>query len=177
MSRIAVLYQSKYGATQKYAQWLAEELGCDVCETPRAKAEQLADYDTIILGGGLYATGIAGISFLKKNIKCLAGKRIAVFAVGASPHDEDAINEIKARNLKDELAGIPLYYCRGAWNQEKMSLKDRTLCGMLKKSVAKKDPATYEPWMKALMEAYGTNNDWTDRKNLEPLIEFARQDA
>ena len=175
LNRIAVLCQSKYGATKKYAQWLAEELCCDVFGTDRIKAEQLADYDTVILGGGLYATGIAGITFLKKNIGYLAEKRIAVFAVGASPHDEDAINEIKARNLKGALAGIPCFYCRGAWDEDKMSFKDRTLCGMLKKAVAKKDPSAYEPWMKALMEAYGTKHDWTDRKNLEPLLEYIRK--
>ena len=41
------------------------------------------------------------------------------------------------------LSEIPLFYCRGAWNKEKMTFKDRTLCNMLQKAVAKKDPADY----------------------------------
>lgn len=45
---------------------------------------------------------------------------------------------------------------------------------MLQKAVAKKDPDTYEPWMKALMSAVGQSCDWTDRKYLTPLAEYLR---
>ena len=40
------------------------------------------------------------------------------------------------------------------------------------KSVAKKDPSTYEPWMGALMSAVGQHCDWMDRKYLEPLLQY-----
>lgn len=33
MSRGIILYQSKYGATKKYADWLVEETGYDCIET------------------------------------------------------------------------------------------------------------------------------------------------
>lgn len=33
MSRGIILYQSKYGATKKYVDWLVEELGYDYAET------------------------------------------------------------------------------------------------------------------------------------------------
>jgi len=61
-------------------------------ETKSANLQQLCEYDTIILGGGVYAFGIAGLSFLKKNIDKPANKRIFVFCVGASPYDESAIS-------------------------------------------------------------------------------------
>lgn len=67
---------------------------------------------------------------------------------------------------------LPLFYGRGAWDEEAMTFKDRALCRLLQKSVAKKDPATYEPWMKALMCAVGQKCDWTDRKYLDPLIAY-----
>jgi menaquinone-dependent protoporphyrinogen IX oxidase len=175
MSKILVMYQSKYGATKKYAEWLSKELACDVIETKNAKVDDVKGYDTIILGGGIYASGIAGISFLKKNYQRLKDKKIIVFAVGASPYTEKGMKELKDRNLKGELSGIPCFYCRGAWNEEKMSWLDRTLCNMLKKSVAKKDPATYEPWESALMEAIGSSCDWTDKKELEPLLAYIRK--
>lgn len=66
MNNIIVMYQSKYGATQKYAQWLADALGCSLKETKKATLDQVQKHDVIILGGGTYATGIAGVSFLKK---------------------------------------------------------------------------------------------------------------
>jgi len=171
MEKIVIMYQSKYGATKKYAQWLSEELGCDLMETKTATIEEIVKYDVIILGGGIYATGVAGISFLKKHYAKLKGKKVIVFAVGASPYNEKAVEEIKGRNLKGELSQIPCFYCRGAWNEDDMSWKDRTLCNMLKKSVAKKDAANYEPWEAALMQAVGSNNDWTDKENIKPILD------
>ena len=108
-----MLYQSKYGATRKYAQWLAEELACDLIETKKARIEKVESYDVVILGGGVYASGILGFSFLKKHFSRLKNKKLAVFAVGASPYDEKVIDAFRAHNFKGELARIPLYYCRG----------------------------------------------------------------
>ena len=85
-----IIYQSKYGATKKYANWLVSITGYGCIETKNAVAADIAKYEVIILAGGIYASGIAGLSFLKKNIDKLYGKHIAVFCVGASPFDEDA---------------------------------------------------------------------------------------
>lgn len=172
MSKGIILYRSKYGATKKYADWLVEETGFDCMETKNAKAEVLQQYDVVILGGGVYASGIAGLQFLKKNISQLAGKKIAVFAVGASPYDETAIAQIRDMHFKDALSDIPLFYCRGAWDEDKMKFTDRTLCKMLQKAVSKQDPQTYEPWQKALMCAVGKSCDWTDKSYLEALLNY-----
>ena len=109
---------------------------------------------------------------MKKHFRDLNGKKIAVFCVGASPYDEQAINEIKKYNLKNELSNIPLFYGRGTWDESGMSFKDRTLCKLLQKTIAKKDPNTYEPWMKALMCAVGKSCDWTDRKYLDSIQNY-----
>lgn len=167
-----IMYQSKYGATQKYANWLVETTGFDCMETSKATLDIVSPYKTIVLCGGIYASGIAGLSFLKKHFRGLNGKKIAVFCVGASPYDEQAINEIKMYNLKNELRDIPLFYGRGAWDESRMSFKDRTLCKLLQKSIAKKDPNTCEPWMKALMCAAGKSCDWTDRKYLDSIQKY-----
>lgn len=176
MSKGIILYQSKYGATKKYADWVAEITGYDCIETKNVKATQLKKYDVIILGGGVYASGIAGLHFLKKNIGSVSDKKIAVFAVGASPYDEKAILQIKEMQFKDGLSNIPLFYCRGAWDEEKMTFGDRTLCRMLQKAVAKQNPDEYEPWQKALMCAVGQKCDWTDKKYLEPLLQFIEEE-
>lgn len=174
MSKGVILYQSKYGATKKYAEWLTELTGFDLIETKKAKTSDLGGYGTIILGGGVYASGILGFNFLKKNINQLKGKKIAVFAVGASPYDEKAMAQIRELHFKDELEGVPLFYCRGAWDEEKMKFGDRTLCRMLHKAVAKQDPETFEPWQKALMCAVGQKCDWTDKIQLEPLLDYIK---
>ncbi len=167
-----IIYQSKYGATKKYAQWLGEQTGYPCTEVSKADIGEVSKYDTVVLCGGIYASGIAGIKFLKKNIGMLSGKNLAILCVGASPYDKNAFEEVKAHNLSNELKDVPVFYARGAWDESSMTFIDRTLCRMLQKSISKKDPATYEPWMKALMCAQGQSCDWTDKKYLTPLLDY-----
>lgn len=167
-----ILYQSKYGSAKKYADWLAEETVYPCMETKKADIKEIEKYDTIILGGGIYASGIAGLSFLKRNIGKLTGKKILVFCCGASPYEESAFQQCREHNMKDMLSDIPVFYCRGAWDMDAMSLKDRTLCNLLRKAVSKKDPADYEVWEKALMAAGEDKCDWTDKKYIEPIIAY-----
>ena len=99
MKQGIIIYQSKYGATKKYAGWLQDMTDYQCVETPKAVINEVEQYETIILCGGIYASGIAGLSFLKKNIDRLKDKRIIILCVGASPYDESALAGIKAHNL------------------------------------------------------------------------------
>lgn len=171
MDKGVILYRSKYGAAKKYANWLKELTRYDCIEASKGNIDSVMRYDVIILCGGIYASGIAGISFLKRNIKKLKDKKIAVFCTGASPYDKQTFHELRERNMTGALQGVPLFYGRGMWDESRMTFIDRNLCRLLQKSVEKKDPNTYEPWMKALMAAAGQSCDWTDKKYLAPLME------
>ena len=166
-----ILYKSKYGATKKYADWISIKTGFPIIEINKAKLEEVQKFDTIILGGGIYASGITGLSFLRKNIKNIQNKKIIVFCVGASPYEEKAMNEIVAHNMKDSLISVPCFYCRGIWDMASMGVIDKSLCTMLRKAVAKKPPEEYELWEQALMAAGENYCDWTDEKYIEPILE------
>ena len=172
MKQGIVLYRSKYGSTRKYAGWLQEALGYDCEEASDAALRRASAYDTVVFCGAVYASGIKGLALLKKNMRALRGKRLAVLCVGASPYDEAAFTALRQRHFGGELESVPVYYARGAWDTDAMTAVDRTLCNMLKKSLAKRDPATYEPWMQALMSVQDGKADWTDKAYLAPLIAY-----
>lgn len=172
MKKGIILYRSKYGATKKYAGWLQETLGYDCEEASGAALRRAAAYDVVLFCGAVYASGIKGLSLLKKSMRTLHGKKVAVLCVGASPYDEAAFTALRQRHFGGELEGIPVWYARGAWDTDAMTAVDRTLCNMLKKSLAKRDPATYEPWMQALMSVQDGKADWTDKAYLAPLIAY-----
>lgn len=90
-------------------------------------------------------------------------------------NDEMSMNLLREMHFKDALSNIPSFYCRGAWDEEKMKFTDRTLCKMLQKAVAKQNPDEYEPWQKALMCAVGKKCDWTDKSYLEPLLKYIEE--
>ncbi len=174
MKKILIFYKSKYGATKKYVDMLKEELDCDVRKTDDFKKAELKNYDCIIFAGGIYAGGIAGLQVLRKHYGQLRDKKILIFCVGASPFDNKSFEEAKAKNLKDDLKEVPMFYGRGAWDESKMSLKDRTLCKMLQKAIAKQSPDSCEPWMKALLSATGQKCDWVEKKYLMPLLDYIK---
>ena len=139
MENILIIYKSKYGAAREYAQLLGKALNTAPVSIDQARSQMVASADTIILCGGIYASSIAGLSFLKKNSALLKGKQAAVFAVGASPYDQKTPGRFEEkRHLSGSLEGIPLFYGRGAWNEEIMTIKDKLLCSMLMKAVSKK---------------------------------------
>ena len=115
------------------------------------------------------------MELMRKNCDRLEGKTLAVFCVGVSSFDEKAVEEIRRRSLKGALRDVPMFYGRGAWDESRMTFKDRAMCKMLRKMVAKRDPSEYEPWMATLMSAVGKRCDWTDMKYLKPLIEYIRK--
>lgn len=166
----AILYRSKYGAARQYAAWLSEETGFPMLDVRRADIRQLQKLDTVIFGGGVYASGLAGLSFLKKNIGALRGKRLVVFFVGASPYEESSFREVVSRNMGEQLGDIPCFYCRGAWDPAAMNGIDRKLCQLLRRAVAKKPPQELAVWERALVEAGDARCDWTDRRYLAPIL-------
>ena len=93
--------------------------------------------------------------------------------MGAWPYDEGAIAQLRGRcRALDE--NVPLFYARGAWDEEKMSLKDRMMCALLQKMVAKRPPEETEPWMRELLGAMGQKRDWVSGEYLTPLLEYMR---
>lgn len=175
MKRIVIVYHSKYGSTKKYAQWLAQMLDAELLESKKCRIEDLKPYEVIVYAGNIYASSLAGSTLLKKNLNHLDGKRVVFLAVGASPEDPEAIRTLMEHNFAGtRLVDAPVFYVRGAFDMSKMTFLDRSLCGMLKKSVAKKDPAALEPWEKGLLECLDSSSDWTAPENVTPLVEYVR---
>ena len=97
-----VIYKSKTGYVRKYAEWIAEDLVADIFEVSKVDINMLIKYDTIIYGGSLHAVGINGVKFITKNIDKLKGKKVVVFASGASPSSTTVIKEVMTNNFTPE---------------------------------------------------------------------------
>jgi menaquinone-dependent protoporphyrinogen IX oxidase len=121
MAKVAVVYKSKYGSTEKYASWIAEDSKADLFKCSETKIDKLKEYDTIVYCGGLYAGGILGFSLIKKNYSKLSNKKIIVVAVGATLKKDNAANEVKNNNITPEMQNnIYFFLLRGGLNYKKM---------------------------------------------------------
>lgn len=118
--KTVVIYKSKSGFTRKYAEWIAEELSTDIFEASKVSVDLLKAYDNIIYGAGLYAVGINGLKLITRNLDKLKDKKLAVFATGATPFREEALNEVRNKNFTlDEQKHIQFFYFRGGFDFNK----------------------------------------------------------
>ena len=159
-----ILYSSRGGTAQAYAERLCGLRDCDVMESKDAKLTQLRAYETIIWMGGVYAGRVEGLETLQKYHKKLTDQRLAIFAIGAAPDEWEA-----KIDLPGEFSDIPLFYGRGRWNVKAMSWKDQMMIGMLKAAQAKK-PEAVPQWMKELLEEEEAL-DFMEDAYLEPLLD------
>lgn len=166
-----VIYKSKSGFTKKYAEWIGEQLGADIREASKVALETLTTYDCLIYGGGLYAGGINGVKLITKNLRLLRGKRIAVFATGASPAGEEAINEVLNKNFTPEQQKqIRFFYLRGGFDFNKLSPLYKVVMSLMKWSLKKKKNPT--PDERGMLAAFDRPVDFTERKNIKDLIAY-----
>lgn len=173
-NKILVVYKSKTGYTKKYAQWLSQELSCDIKENSKLTLKDLTPYDTIIYGGGLYAVGINGLSLIKKNFDSLKDKKLIVFAVGATPPREKDLQKVWEANLTEEQrSSIHTFYCRGGFDFSKLSTGNKLLMNMMKKKLqSMKNP---DEDALGMLEAFDKPVDFTDKNNLLPLLALVRE--
>ncbi|MPM24588.1 hypothetical protein SDC9_71071 [bioreactor metagenome] len=115
MGNVAVIFKTKYGHTKQYAEWISEELKCDLFEQSEISGEKMLEYDTIVYGGGLYASGILGVDLITKNFSRINNKNIVVFTVGlADPDIKSQFEPIIKKNFTDEMQKrINIFHLRG----------------------------------------------------------------
>lgn len=170
-----VIYKSKYGSTKAYAEWIASELSCEAVDAKNIRAEQLADYDAIVYGGGLYAEIIAGVSLITKNIDKLKDKKIAVYTTGITPIDcRDYYDKLVIeKNFKNGVPdNVKVFNFLGKMIVDELSLVHRTAIKSLKKLMSgKKNPTEME---KLLIDLCDCNGDYTDKTAIKELINYVK---
>ena len=166
-----VVYKTKYGSTKTYAEWIAEKLGCEAVDAKNVNAEKLAEYDTIVYGGGLYAEIINGVSLITKNMEMLENKRIFVYTTGITPLDcrEYYDKMVKEKNFRPEICDrVKVYNFMGKMVMSELSLVHRTALKTLKKIMSeKKNPSDME---KLLVELCDADGDFTDKNAIEEMV-------
>jgi menaquinone-dependent protoporphyrinogen IX oxidase len=172
LNSIAVVYKSTYGSTKQYAEWIAEELNASLFEATSIKPSQMLEFDTVIYGGGLYASGINGVKLVTKN-PC---KSLVVFTVGAADPNTTDYSEILSKNFTHEfLSKIKVFHLQGGIDYSKLGVIHKTMMAMLKKMRVDSKPQEQRSDEDAeFLETYGKKFDYTDKAAIKPLVDFVR---
>ena len=148
MSNIAVVYQSKYGATERYAKWIAEALGAEPLDRRAVDTARLGSYDAVVYGGGLYASGIAGVDLMNRY-PC---KNLTLFTVGLGDPATADYTEVTKR-LPCALRGTPVFHLRGGMDYGKLSLPHRAMMWMVNLIVSRQPEEKRPPSASSILDS------------------------
>lgn len=127
-----VLYESRYGATQQYAQWISEALNIPAKHISQLSPWELAAYDYVIAGSPIYMGKTLIAEWLREHDVSLRSKKMLFFIVGAAPATEKEKTEkyftdnVPAQLLK---TGNHFYF-QGKMVYSSLSLKDKLFLKM-----------------------------------------------
>ena len=195
--RTIVLYTSKYGAAETYAQWIAEALGCQAVSLDKFSKKELQGYDTVIYGGGVQAGGVRGLEQFTKWIKGdLKLRQMAkrgtiseaeaegsgafdrqyyIFAVGISLDSEE--NRLQLRDInfdKNWLRELPCFFLPGAFDPAKLAGVDKAIIKVATKMFQDKPEAQAAAEDAQVLRYFETGCDLIDRTRTTALIEAVK---
>lgn len=181
-TRVLIIYGSIYGYTQKYADWLAEDLRAlpqepDVETVPAAEVtpEQAEAAEIVIIGGSDYGGFLTGAPALRKKIVPLLlpkRDRTAFFTVSfTGEYSKEPLDKAVAKSYTANLtANRPIMHLRGGIQWSELSLTHKAaLKGPVRAWLAAK--SNPNEGIQQMLDCYGTEGaDYSDRNTLKPLV-------
>lgn len=173
-----VLYTTKHGETQRYAERIAEPLDALVKDAAYAKAADAKTYDAVVLGCCVYAGKIKGLDFFADHAAELADKRLVLFTCGLYdpqlPDVGKALDDQIRMALGDAADNVCIFHLRGSIRWKSLGIVERMMLKALL-SAAKKKPEQERTLIEQQMiETEGGAIDFTDEADLAPIVHAAR---
>lgn len=172
-----VVYTSKYGSTEKYANWIAEALGCNAKKLSDLSSKDLSTFDTIIYGGGLYAGGIAGFKKFLSKLGSADNKTLALYMVGLTdPQVQDAAYaEIAEKNIPLKWENrFKVFAFRGDQQFSRMSTIHKLMMRMPKSMAEKKPPEQRTDEDRQFIESFGKDVFFSNKASILPLVNYIK---
>ena len=160
-----VVYESKYGSTEKYAKWIGAELNCKVKRISEVSIEELESYENIIFGGWVHAGKLEGFKTFLNSVDKFKDKSLFVFTCGIAVTEDKSYLDYKEKNFK-EFNNLKDFYFRGAFDFNKLDFMDKVMMSIFKVLLKmKKSESTVE-----ISKAYDKPIDFTNRENIKGIV-------
>lgn len=152
-----VVYESRYGSTQQYAEWIADEADADVVAADDIEIEALEDYDIIVFGGWVHAGKLRGANLIADHWDRLQGKHVAVFSVSGKPPDSEDVRQALENALPEKIRDeVECFSIPGRLIYSNLRLVDRLLL--------------------TVAGRHGVEFDGVEKSNIIPIVQFLRRD-
>ncbi|MBX9034015.1 flavodoxin domain-containing protein [Gordonibacter massiliensis (ex Traore et al. 2017)] len=170
-----VAYSSQTGFTKRYAEWIAEDLGCEAVSIDDEKRFDAGAFDVVVFGGWFHAASLVGGKWLRRAREEHPHAKFVAFAVGATPAEwADMVDEAMGREFPSpEFDGMPRFYLRGGFAYERLSMPNKLAMKLFFKMQEKQ--AATDPRAAEMLEGMRGGFDATDRAAVAPVVACARE--
>lgn len=173
-----ILYTTKHGATQRYAERIGEPLDALVKDAAYGSVERAKTYDAIVLGCPVYMGKIKGLDFFADHAKALGDKRLVLFTCGLYDPEQADVREELDRQLReklgDALESIAVFHLRGSLRWQSLGLAERLLMKALVAGMKKKPEAERTETESLMIETEGGALDFSDEADIASIVHAAR---
>jgi hypothetical protein len=167
-----VVHSSKHGASQRYAEWIGEALGAPVAASSDVEPDDLRSHDLAVFCAPMYGPILRDSGVLAEAMRGGDSTRWVLVTVGLSdPALTTKRDELVASKFDAVLRErLLVFHVRGAMDRKRLTLVERSLMGVLRKSLrAKRDRTAEEQAMLDVLEP--DTIDLTDRAAVAPIVE------
>lgn len=156
-----IVYESKYGATKQYAEWLAEELKLPLAVPKEIPANRLREFDVVLIGTPVYMEKLRIKKWLRKEVKILADKKLFFFIVNAtSPDEQHKREKFITSSVPPELRhSSGIFFLPGRLRRKALTWMDKLFLKIGERSLSPEQ-------RKAIQQ----DVDEVKREHLEPII-------
>jgi len=164
-ARVLILYQSTYGSTKQYADWIHREIPSVMVDLEACPTTDFGPYDVIVFGSPVRTGRIVVAPFIASSWSAIGGKSVVLFTVSGTPPDHPVLRALYKVSLpadiRKDIRHFPLH---GRMVHRTLSARDRALVSVGR--AIQKD----EVLRKFMQEDF----DGVKRENLAPLLKHLR---
>ncbi len=162
----AVVYQSRYGSTRQYAEWLSQSLQMELFSLNEMKDKNIAQFSEIVFCSPVYYGKILLSRYIKKTWNLFKGKKLYLLVVAGVDENakEDIQNMINLNFKPIILSRLKWFYLGGRMELERLKLMEKFIVKRLAKIIED------EKERDKLQNGY----DMIERKKLDPVIATIR---
>ncbi len=179
MNKSIVIYTSKRGSTRQYAEWIAEDLGCEALTLSDAKGIDLHEYDCIIYGGWIRGSGIVDFDRFAKMLDPDLMKKLIVFGVGFADETVENYAQVWGYSLgkidPENKNRVLMYILGGRYEPSAVTGLDRFLMKTMRTVLLSGSTADAKSAANMMKDRIDNGCDLVKRENITSLVKDARK--
>ena len=179
---VVILYGSNYGFTERYANWIAEDVRAlpsspevTLSSIAEATDELIASADVLVVGASYLGGFLTGAPTLRKKRESMLSVPHRMFYTvcfnGLAVYPREYLDQRVMKSYKEDVAGgCPTYHFRGGLDLSQMTKTHKTVLAGVKTAYKLKPHANQ--YDKQMIESYENGGgDYTNRDDIAPLVQ------